>query len=177
MIEVELRSFISEGQFNALLDFFASNSKKLKEDDQVTHYFEAPSDLRIQKNRFYSKVWLKKGNLHDDSREEIEIRCKTEDFENLEQLFSALGYPVSIKWFRKRHEFDWEGITVCLDFTKGYGYIIEFEKMCLESEKEQAVSLLREKCASLGILPSKREEFDERFRNYKEHWKTLTSSG
>lgn len=62
-IEVEVRSFISKEQYEKLLDFFKKNSDVLKEnDDQETFYFDSGQDLRIQRNNFFSKIWLKRVN-------------------------------------------------------------------------------------------------------------------
>jgi len=175
-IEVEIRSFISEQQYNSLLIFFKKNSKFIKEDYQETFYFDCKEDLRIQKNNFYSKIWLKKGKIHDDQREEIEIRFDKNEFEKLEKLFLTLGLKVEIKWFRKRFEFNWDGITVCLDFTKGYGYIIELEKICSEEEKDKELKKLKEKIATLNINITPKEEFDKKFEYYKKNWKELITS-
>jgi len=94
MIEVEIRSFISEEKFNELLAFFGKNGKKVSEDTQETHYFDSKEDLRIQKNNFYSKIWMKKGKLHDDQREEIELKVGKDDFEKLGTIFEAAGLKV-----------------------------------------------------------------------------------
>lgn len=118
-IEAELRSFISKEKYNELLDFFKEKASLIKEDYQETFYFDCDEDLRIQKNNFFSKIWMKKGKIHDDSREEIEIKFDKNDFEKLETLFLSLGYNIEIKWFRKRFQFKWEDTTVCLDFTRG----------------------------------------------------------
>ena len=101
-IEVEIRSFITKEHYEQLLDFFKVQGELLKDDTQETFYFSGEQDLRIQRNNFYAKVWLKKGKLHDAQREEIEIHVERNDFEMLEQLFLTLGYTVSIKWFRHR---------------------------------------------------------------------------
>jgi uncharacterized protein YjbK len=56
-IEVEVRSFISKEKYEELLNFFKQNSKILVEDDyQESYYFNCKEDLRIQKNKFYSKI-------------------------------------------------------------------------------------------------------------------------
>ena len=86
-IEVEIRSFISKDKYEQLIDFFKTNGQLLKDDTQETFYFSGEQDLRIQRNNFYAKVWLKKGKLHDAYREEIEIHVERKDFEVLEQLF------------------------------------------------------------------------------------------
>jgi len=173
MIEVEVRSFITKEEYNRLLNFFKSKSSSSKEDYQETFYFDSEQDLRIQRNNFFSKIWMKKGKIHDDAREEIEIQFKKEDFEELERLFLALGYNVKIKWFRTRNEFEWDGIKVCVDYTRGYGYIVEFEKMSDEASKEKDFIFLKEKLESLGIKISPKEEFESKFQYYKENWKRL----
>lgn len=173
MIEAELRSFLTPEKFKELLDYFQKNSKPKGKDEQITYYFDGEQDLRIQKNLNYSKVWLKKGKLHDDAREEIEIKLPREDFEKLEQLFLSLGYNISIKWLRERHTFEWKEATVMLDFTKGYGHIIEMEKLCSENEKENVLKILNQKFIELKIPITPKEKFDESYQNYKKNWKTL----
>ncbi len=172
-IEVEIRSFLTKKKYEELLMFFKENSKLIKEDYQETFYFDCEQDLRIQKNEFFSKVWLKKGKIHDECREEIEIKFDTGDFEKLEDLFLTLGYEIEIKWFRKRFEFEWEDLTVCLDFTKGYGYIIEFEKLSSEKNKEKVKKEINEKIKSLSIDITPKEEFEKKFLEYKNNWKNL----
>ncbi|MEK6888961.1 MAG: CYTH domain-containing protein [Nanoarchaeota archaeon] len=173
-IEVEIRAFISKEKYFELLDFFKKSAKLLYGDNQETHYFKAPVDIRIQKNEFYSKIWLKKGAMHSEQREEIEIKCDKDDFDKLQNLFKSLNYETEIKWFRKRSAFEWKGITITLDYTKGYGYIIELEKLSNEKDKDSALNLLKEKLSELNIQQTPKEEFDKAYQNYKQNWKTLT---
>lgn len=172
-IEIEIRSFISKEKYEELLTFFKQNAKFIKEDFQETHYFDCEQDLRIQKNNKGSKVWLKKGKIHDDAREEIEIFTQNENFENLGKLFNALGHKVEIKWLRKRKEFEWGGIKVCLDYTRGYGYIIELEKLGTEETKEKILNELKGKLKELDIPLTPKEQFDEKYNNYKQNWRKL----
>jgi predicted adenylyl cyclase CyaB len=172
-IEVEIRSFISKEKYEELLEFFKKNSKFIEEDSQETHYFDCEQDLRIQKNSKGSKIWLKKGKIHDDTREEIEIFTEGDKFEDLGKLFNALGNKLEIKWLRKRNEFDWDGIKVCIDYTKGYGYIIELEKLSSEEDKDKILLELKDKLNELNIPLTPREEFDERYNYYKENWRRL----
>ena len=129
MIEVEVRSFVSEEQFKKLQDFMKQNAKHEGHDSQTTYYFSGPVDLRIQKGNNYPKLWLKKGRLHEDFREEIEVKFSRDDFEKMENLMEELGYEVEMSWIRERDSFLWDGIKVTLDFTRRYGYIIELEKL------------------------------------------------
>ncbi len=175
-IEVEIRSFISEEKFEELLKFFNSNARFINEDDQETWYFDCDEDLRIQRNRTGSKVWLKKGKLHDYHREEIEIKCPKGDFDKLHDLFTALGYDIQIKWFRKRFQFDWRGIKVCLDHTSGYGYIIELEQISNNEHKDEIFSNLLEKLRTLKVDITPKDIFEKKFEDYKKNWRELTSS-
>jgi len=172
-IEVEIRSFISKEEYEKLLKFFKEKAKLIKEDYQESFYFDCDQDLRIQKNNFRSKIWMKKGSLHDKHREEIEIKFDKKDFEELEKLFLSLGFNVEIKWFRKRFEFEWEDIIVCLDSTKGYGYIIELEKMSSLENQEEEFKKLKQKLESLNVNITPKEEFEKKFLYYRKNWKTL----
>lgn len=175
-IEVELRSFISEEKYEELLQFFTDSGEMINKDYQETYYFDAPTDLRIQKNNSFSKIWLKKGKIHDEFREEIEVKFPREDFEKLEKLFLTLGFSVQIKWFRDRYEFSWNDIKVCLDYTKGYGNILEMEKLCDEKEKESALEIIKQKFKELNIEITPKEEFDAKYKHYKENWKVLVNN-
>jgi predicted adenylyl cyclase CyaB len=172
-IEVEIRSFISEEKYNELLEFFNKNSEFVKEDFQETHYFDCKEDLRIQKNNKGSKIWFKKGIIHEDAREEIEIFTQGDKFEDLGKLFTNLGYNVNIKWLRKRNQFNWNGIKVCLDYTKGYGYIIELEKMSSEENKNEVLQELKQELNKLNIIQTPKEIFDKKYDYYKQNWREL----
>jgi len=175
MIEVEVRSFLSEEQYKQLLDFMKNNAKHLSDDSQTTYYFSGPADLRIQKGNDYAKLWLKKGKIHDKSREEFEVKFSRDDFEKLEKLMKELGYEVEIKWFRERKRFLWDGTKVTLDFTKGYGFIIELEKLT-DKDAERIHAELEDKLKSLGVKLTPKEVFDEKFSFYKQNWKKLTEN-
>lgn len=174
MIEVEVRSFISQEKYEELLEFFSENADLVKNDFQETHYFDCESDLRIQKGGSYSKVWLKKGKMHDDVREEVEIRLPKEDFDNLGLLFKSLGYGVQVKCFRQRDEFSWKGIKVCIDYTKGYGYIIELEKKIEDiEEKHETLKELENALLELGLEVTPKSIFNEKFEDYVNNWESF----
>jgi len=172
-IEVEIRSFITEEKYGELIERLKREGEFLGEDCQETYYFDAKEDLRIQRNNSFSKIWMKKGKIHDEQREEIEIRFSRDDFEKLENIFLSIGFSVSVKWFRKRHSFRWQGIDVAVDFTRGYGYILELEKMADEGSKEKSLGLLKRKMKALGIPPTPKGEFDRKYEYYRKNWKRL----
>lgn len=173
MVECEVRSLIDEDQYARLLAFFEANAESLGEDRQVTYYYDCPQDLRIQKNSHYAKVWLKKGEIHDESREEIEVRVRIDDFEELDELFRALGHQVEIKWYRHRRSYRWQGLSVSLDDTRGFGRILELEKLTDMSGRETAISELKAGLAKLEIEQTPKEEFQKRFDYYRQNWRQL----
>jgi predicted adenylyl cyclase CyaB len=172
-IEVEVRSYLSKEQYDRLLAFFHEQGTGHSEEYQETHYFDAPVDLRIQQSDHSSKICMKHGELHDEFREEIEVKCKKEDFENLQKLFDRLGFPVAVKWFRIRHSFMWNGVSVMLDDTKGFGKILELEKLTTDNGKEAALEELKQKLALLGVPLATKEELKQKFDQYKKNWKNL----
>lgn len=177
-IEVEVRTFITSEKYRELFHLFQSQGVLLNEDYQETYYFNCPQDLRIQKNSFYAKICLKKGNIHDAIQEEIEIQVSLEDFNKLQSLFAALNYQIKVKWFRKRYTFTWQGIKVMLDDTKGYGQILELEKV-VENETVSPEELetirqsLEVKLTELHVPLTPKEVFNQHFHYYLSHWREL----
>lgn len=168
-IEVEIRSFITKAQYEHLEKIFQSQGKFLKEDIQETVYFDAPIDLRVQKNSRGTKIWLKKGKMHDQMREEFELWLETKDYKKALSLFQLLGYSISVAWWRRRKSFVWRDVTVALDYTRKYGYILELEK-CVTRNKEKALSHIEALFQELNILPTPKEQFDRLYMNYVRTW-------
>lgn len=175
-IECEIRAFVTDDRYAELLERLRREAVHEGRDEQVTYYFEGNGDpdLRIQRNARGGKIWYKGGKMHEEARREIEIPFDKEDaFGKFEELFLALGYRVSIKWFRARETFRLGDITVTLDDTKGYGKIIEFERLCSEEGREAALEELKTAMDGFGIAPSPKEEFDRRYAAYKKDWRSL----
>jgi 8-oxo-dGTP diphosphatase len=172
-IEIEVQTFIPKEEYEKLLLFFKDNAEFVKEDFQETFYFDENSNLRIQRNSDGAKLWHKSGNVHDEFMEEIEIKTRRDDFENLEKFLNKLGHNVKIKWLRTRNQFKWNEIKVCVDYTKGYGYILELEKIGNEYNKEIILRELKEKLRELGICETPKEVFSEKYEYYKNNWREL----
>ena len=165
--EVEVRSFISKEKYQQLKEFFSKKAKLLEERNEETFYLNSDQDLRIQKTDDGAKVWLKKGKLHDNSRQELEVLFNRDDFKKMKDIFKAIGFEPEIKWERKRMIYNWDGLTCMLDHTKNYGYIIELEKIVDKKETKEVYDRLKEKLKSLGVSITPKEEFDRRYKEYK----------
>lgn len=172
-IEVELRSFLTQKQYQYLKTYFNKNAKLISKDFQETHYLNTKQDTRVQKSNCYSKIWQKSGKIHDDAREEIEIKFDKKEFDNILRIFGNIEVKTKIIWLRHRLEYRWNNIKVCLDKTKGYGNILELEKMSSQANKSKTLELLKSKFTSLNIDQTPKEIFDKKFIYYQNNWKKL----
>ena len=175
-IEVEIRSFITEKQYSNLLSKFSREGTVLESDTQETVYFKGEQDFRIQRGERSAKFVLKGGKIHDEAREEIEVTVQPSDFPTLKRMVSLLGYEPDIIWHRNRTQFEWQGISVSLDITRGYGRILELERIVeTPTEATRAQAELEHVLAEIGIPRTPRSEFEKAFQNYQTHWRELMS--
>lgn len=171
-IEIEARSFITASQYKKLEEKLNKIAKFLEKISEETVYCGKES-IRIRRDQNFSYLILKSGKIHDDSREEIKIKFKRTDFEKLKEVFERLGFNIDVVWFRKRKVYDWKGIKVFLDDTKGYGKIIELEKIGKSGNERKIHEELEEKLKSLGVKITPRKVFDEKFEYYKNNWRKI----
>ncbi len=172
-IEIEVRSFIPKEEYKKLLKRLNKEAKFVDSVKEETVYFSSPKDLRIRFNGKNSFLILKEGKIHEDSREETEVKCDKKDFRKLEELLKKLEFKVKIRWFRKRRIYQWKGIKVLLDDTKGYGFIIELEKIGKVKGAKKIYKNLKNKLKSLGIKITPKKVFDEKFKYYKNNWEKI----
>ena len=170
-IEVEIRSFIAKTKYLQLKQFFAKNAKFIKKDHQITYYLKSKYDLRLQINDFDAKIWLKKGNIHDEARKEIEVRFARNEFNKMKILCNTLGYKVYISWDRLRYKYLYQGVIVCLDFTKNYGYIIELEKMTTNKNKNHTLKVLKQIMIKLRLSITDKKIFEKKYQAYLDKYK------
>ena len=172
-IEFEIRSFVTDEEYDRLKSILEKEADFIKEDEQTTLYFSGDKDLRIQKNNAGGKIWYKSGEIHEEAREEIEVKISSEDFEKAKKLFENLEYEVEIMWLRHRLQYQMDEIKITLDNTKGYGKILELEIVSGEENKEEILQALKDKMKELKIEMTPKEEFANKFEYYKENWRKL----
>ncbi len=176
-IEVEVRSFITKEQYENLLERMSTEGVEQENTSQVTTYFTGEHDLRIQKSDQSAKLILKAGVIHDRAREELEVAISPVEYPKLQRILETIGFGVDITWYRTRHRFTWKDLTICLDDTRGYGYILEIEKMVEgESETQAAEKSLHALLKELDIQLTPRSDFEKAFSEYQSHWRELTST-
>jgi len=171
--EVEVRTFISTPQYKKLTQKLNKIAKFKKELNEETVYCGSEK-LRIRRDDKSCYLIFKSGKIHQNSRKEIEIRFKRNDFKKMKNLLNEIGFNVNVIWLRRRKVYDWNGTKVLLDDTKGYGKIVELEKIVNERNKEKTFSDLKNKLLALGIKKiTPKKNFDKKFKNYLKNWKKL----
>lgn len=174
-IEVEIRSIISPNQFKRLEEYFKERGKFIEKNYEETVHFSGPKDLRIRRDDHKAYLILKEGKMHDNAREELEVLVPKKDFGVLERIFISLGFEITSRWKRSRIVYKWKGIKVHLGITRGYGRIIEFEKVVSESKKEETYKKMRRAFESLKIKVTPRKEFEVKYNRYLQQWRNILS--
>lgn len=176
MFEFEKRAFVSEPKFEELLRRFALRGMPLQRTRQITYYLDLPADTRVQLCSDGSgRVWQKLGKLHDDAREEIEVKISREEASEILRIFRNAGIGVRVAWFRERSKFVEGEVSVCLDNTVGYGYVVEAEMKGEIDVKEECLARLNEYLSDWDVAITPREEFEKAYLYYLETWKQKTT--
>ena len=173
-IEIEVRSFIIKEEYKKLKKKLDKEAKFLDSANEETVYFKGTKgDLRLRRDENQAFIIFKKGKIHDDFREEIEIKYNRNDFRKIEKLFKKFSFKDEIRWFRTRRIYQWGRVRVFLDDTKGYGFIIELEKIGKVGKEKKIHQQLENKLKSLGIKITPKKIFDEKFEYYKKNWQKI----
>ena len=172
--EVEVRSFIDDLTYGKLIEYFDVNSKFIGEEEQINYYFNCKEDLRLRIiNNNKAKLVYKSGKIHDNYRDEIEVNIDYNNVSNILFILKKLNINTEIKWERYRRIYKWNDIKVCIDDNKGYGNIIELEKL-VKGNEDKVYKELYKKLKSLNIQKiTTKQEFNKKFEYYKNNWKKL----
>jgi adenylate cyclase class IV len=174
-VEVELRAFITEEEYEALIATLSRSSKLVEHTRQITHYLDTLVDTRIQVSTSGGRVWQKLGQMHDPAREELEILMSKQDARRMLRIFENIGVRVKVAWFRERHSFLDGPYRISLDETIGYGRILEVELQCERSDVPQRSQDVLGKLHALGLEPTERTDFDNAYSEYLRSWRERTA--
>ncbi len=171
MIEVEQRSFITREKHDELLNKFKTENIEIKTESQITYYYKGEKDFRLMITKDYCQLWVKEGKLHDDAREELVVKVEKEYEESLKKMLNKIGFMEQIKWYRVRNSLMWNNIYVTLDYTHGYGYVLEMEKLVDSNHSIEAIKDLLQSCfEQLGVEITDKKSFLEKYEDYKINW-------
>lgn len=173
MKEIEYKFVLKPKDKNKLEKFLKVNKAKLvSQGTQDNWYYVAPgkNDLRIRRTDNEALIVLKKGWMHDDDREEIEVKVDRKDFLQLDKIFKALGYKYDTKWYRKRKEYKYKNFSITIDYNAGYGWVTEIERTVRAGGEEKAKKEILDIAKEIGIKPASKALFDKMYKYYKKNW-------
>ncbi len=173
MKEIEYKFVLKPKDKNILEKFLSDNDAKMvSEGTQDNWYYVAPgkNDLRIRRTDKEAYLVLKKGWMHDDDRDEIEIKVARADFLRLDEVFCSLGYKYDTKWYRKRTEYKYKNFSITIDFNAGYGWIAEIERTVQPGNEEMAKKEILSLAKEIGLKPATKELFNKMYEYYKKNW-------
>lgn len=173
MIHVEIRSFIKPEKYKELIEKY---NNILHTEKQISYFFNSKEDLRFMKTKRYSEICIKEGNMHDDIRKEKIVKIDSKYNDDMAYILNDLGYVPQVKWFRTRSKATLDfGIDFCLDYTVGYGYIIEVSKNIEDNTKYDLTKIeLGNFLESLDIDITSKDEFDKKYDEYVLNWERFT---
>ena len=170
-IEVEVRSLITPMEYRRLKAFLKRHGKPLGSHRDQNTYFDRDGKLRIAVEPYGAFLKYKGGKIHAQAREEILVPISRKDITKLERLLQHLGFRVVVRWSRQREKFLWRGATITLDQTRGYGRMIDIEKMATPRTTGKTHQKLRGLAAELGLRPTPSRELSRRYRWYLRNWR------
>lgn len=173
MKEIEYKFILDKKTKNQLEKFLKKNKAKfLGQEKQENYYYQASgkNDFRIRKTDNCAFIILKKGWMHDDDREEIEIKIDRKDFQKADKIFTSLGFKYDTKWYRVRKEYRYKDFNISIDFNAGYGWIAEIEKIVRKGHEEKAKKDILQLARIVNIKPASKSLFDKMYKYYKNNW-------
>lgn len=173
MKEIEYKFVLKTKDKNKLEKFLKANKAKLvSEGTQDNWYYQAPgkNDLRIRRTDKEAYLILKKGWMHDNDRDELEIKVDRKDFLRLDEILTALGFKYDTKWYRKRKEYKYKNFTITIDFNAGYGWVTEIEQTVRAGGEEKAKQEILDLAKTIGVKPATKELFNKMYNFYKKNW-------
>jgi adenylate cyclase class IV len=92
-------------------------------------------------------------------------------------LVNEIGFCTKIKWFRIRRKYLLDCVDISLDYTVGYGYIVEAEVIIdndknLQNAKEKVYALFNK----LNVKVTPEAIFTKKYNDYKMNWSKYTKN-
>jgi len=139
---------LTDEQYESLLVKFMVNPKHAER--QVTTYYSAKDknskdiDLRLMQTVGYTKVWMKRGKMHEYNRDEFdEFKIIPEYTHNAMEIFDCL-YNVKTKWFIERIEIRKQPYIICNE--KYINYVSSWNKLVFPKDETQWLLHNRDEC-------------------------------
>jgi len=178
LYEVEVSSLLKPAGYKRLYKYLEKNSKLINKEEAETVVLAASQgDLRLVRANDKVKLICKTGDVFQEVRAEMEVLVDIKDADKLEEIFLALGFKIACQYKKKRVHFRWQGTKISLDNIKGFGLMIEMEKLVDARLVKKSEIELREKLQklldSLEIPTTPVVKLNKMYRNYLDNWQVL----
>lgn len=172
----QLNHYFEGGNIHALVD----RVTVLFSPDQLAklaHMVEAGSDFSVRTRQKDAEVLLVvKASLDGGTSSNTVTRLEFEEpvsvtLDALDVDVQEAGYHYQAKWSREREEYQYKGVTVCIDKNAGYGYLAEFEKVVDDSLMLAETRVeLEALMAELNVAELSQERLARMFDFYNQNW-------
>jgi adenylate cyclase class 2 len=158
MIEVEIKAKISHS--NEIIQRLKTQAIFIKEIIQEDIYFNAPDrDFRITDEALRIRIssegseltykGAKIGNLMDKTREEISVNIDENDLRKTQIILEKLGFQTVAKVTKTRLLFQFNDLSISIDFVENLGEFIEIEGLVntqneIEKKRKEILNSLSE---------------------------------
>ncbi len=111
-------------------------------------------------------------SMHGNMRYEWEAVIPDMTIDVLDGHILASGFSYLSKWSRRRKEYQYKDMTVCIDKNAGYGYLAEFEKVVHnEIDADAAKEVVKKELQDLNLEELSQDRLGRMFAHYNNHWK------
>ncbi len=172
----QLNHYFMGGDVQALYNFLASFFTP-EQKNAFNEIIEKGKELSVRTRQKDEAVLLViKASLDGGTSENSVSRLEFEEAVNLsltelDAFLEKSGFTHQAKWSRKRVEYAYKDITVCLDKNAGYGYVVEFETVTEDENNLPAVrARLEERMAELEVSELPQDRLARMFAYYNENW-------
>lgn len=173
-IEIEIRGPLSKDKFDGLKKIFVDEGKFIIKKDRLfldySTFLEGEGirdrkrDIRLKVTNGIPEIVVKLGDWGGtEQRKEFSVATKPGEFDNLVQIFAALGFNKAVLCIRKIMVYEYKGIEFALVEVPGHSYYYEAEKMANNKENgDKLIDEIKKVCLQLNL-----EIFDkEKWFNY-----------
>lgn len=135
MLEIEIKAWCSDPD-SIEQEIISSGAVLLEEIDQCDSYFNHPERdfaltdeaFRVRTGNSNTVITYKGPKVSDKSKARYEKETPIEDRTAFIDILEKLGFRPAGEVRKKRHEYKYESIHICVDRVEGLGSFVEFEQ-------------------------------------------------
>jgi len=162
-----LTAIAEHKEFDRVIEFLKENGRFVRIEHKQSCWYDDQGSLVVEK---YDGYVLIKKRSEGEISEEVEVKCKEEDYEKIRELFRALDYRQSVVWNRERHLYDWWPVMVFVDKIAEFGVVVSMKLYGQLKDKDKAVVEAKEKFSKLGLNIIDEEEFKQKEIEFIKNW-------